>query len=283
MNTVDFKRNLSADANRQPSPAIWADCPVKDLIENPGLGTYFFDDFQDFPLDGTQTTQIGHGKYKVFNTGGGKVSRISAVNSVELAGGALRIQVDTDNDSGSIAQSFPSYFMSGVKSTGPKIWFECCVAQSAIPTNNIGWMVGLAEVELWTLATGVPFNGGDAITNGAAFIGFRAEEDGLGVVDTVYSDRATSFTNIGDTEAGTMVANTFRKFGFVYDPDKTTNCVTFFANNLELTTKYSKTDLVALTNLDANMLGIIAAVVSDSAGTTTDWWMKWWRVAQLLP
>lgn len=284
MNTMRYAGNLgSADTTRTPSPNVWKDCPVRDIQEGVRNGVYFYDDFQDFPLIGTQTTQIAHGKYKVFATTGSSITRVSAVNSVEIAGGALSATIDTDNDSASIAQSYPSYLLSGLTTTSGKLWFECCYAQNSLVTNLAGVFIGLAEVEQWTLATGVPFNGGDAITNSASAIGFRIEEDGLGVIDTVYSDRATSFTNIGDADSALTAANTFIKLGMKYDPaDKEGKAVRFYANNLELTNSLSNAALVALTNLDANALGLLFATVGDSAGTTFANYLKWWRVAQVF-
>lgn len=283
-NNIGFKLNGTSVADKHaPSPAIWEPCPWVLMDEYPGLGRRYYDDFKDFPLIGTQTTQIAHGRYKVFNTGAGTINPVSAVNSVEIPGGALKIGLDTDNDSGSIAQSYPSWNITGLPSTSGKLWFEVCYAQKAVTTNMAAVMFGLAETEQWTLATGVPFNGGDAITNAASFIGFRIEEDGLGVVDTVYSDRATSFTNIGDAEGGTLTAFTFKKFGFTYDPDRSADCVTFFADNQELPTKLSKTALVALTNLDANALGFIFAACADSGGTAHESYLKWVKIAQLNP
>lgn len=281
---VRHRKNFVADDHRRRSPAIWSLFPLAGVLEGHIDGIFFEDDFQDYPLIGTQTTQIGHGKYKVFNTGSGVVTRTSTINSVEIPGGALRINLDTDNDSGSIAQAYPSYMLTGLKSNSGLLCFECCYAQNSILTNMAGTFFGLAEVDQWTLATGVPFNGGDAITNTASAIGFRIEEDGLGVVDTVYSDRATSFTNIGDTEGGTLAPYTFRKFGFVYDPNALSEeRITFFADNLALPTKLTGTQLTGLTNLDANALGLIWASVADSAGTSFEGYMKWWAVGQLFP
>lgn len=282
--TVDFRNNLgSANTDRLWSRNIWADCPWLDIEDGSVPGLVFFDDFQGFPLIGTQTTQIGFGRYKVFATTGSSVTRVSAVNSVEVAGGALSETLDTDNDSASIAQAYPSYLLSGNTSDSGKLWFEVCYAQNSVATNMAAVFLGLAETDQWTLATGVPFNGGDAITNSASAIGFRIEEDGLGVIDTVYSDRATSFTNIGDTEGGTLTANTFRKLGFVYDPSRTTDCIRFYANNLQLSSVVSKTTLQGLTNLDANALGFLWSSCADSAGTSFAGYLKWVRIAQLLP
>jgi len=284
-NTIDYRANLgSADQNRKISPNIWADCPWNDIQEGCVPGVAFYDDFQDFPLIGTQTTQIGHGKYKLYAAAGCAVTRVSAVNSVELQGGALSITMDTDNDEASIAQSYPTYYLSNSIATSGKLWFECCYAQNSIVTNLASTFFGLAEVDAFTLASNVPHNSGDAIDASGSMIGFRIEEDGLGVVDTVYSDRATSFTNIGDTEGGTLAANVFSKFGFVYDPAAdTARRVVFYANNLELTTKLTGAALTALTNLDANPLGLLWSVAADSAGTSFAGYMKWWRIAQIQP
>lgn len=280
-------QNLSTLTADFPSPAIWSRCPFfadnGAVINDRSLGIAFHDDFQDFPLTGTQTTQIGHGRYKVFNTGSGTISRVSAIGGTETFGGFLTNTLDTDNDSGSVAQAYPNYMLTGSKTTSGMLAFEICYAQNSIATNMAAGFFGLAEVEQWTLATAVPFNGSDSINNSASAIGFRIEEDGLGVVDTVVSDRATSFTNIGDTEGGTLAASVPQNFGFVYDPRETTNCITFYANNRPLATKYSRTSLTALTNLKANALGLILANCADSAGTSFASYVKWWRVAQMNP
>lgn len=284
MNNIQFQRNLSSVATRRPSPAIWGTCPVLELIENPGRGIYFYDDFRSMPIAPTLTTQIAFGaRYKAYAASGCTIAPVTAINSVETMNGALEITMDTDNDEASIADTYPSVYITGSNTTSGKLWFECCYQQSAIVTNLASTFFGLAETDLFTLAANVPNNSGDAIDASGAILGFRIEEDGLGVVDTVVSDRATSFTNIGDTEAGTLAAYTDRKFGFVYDPDKTSDCITFYANNVACATKYTRTQVLATTNLKANPLGLIWSVAADSAGTTFKSYMKWWRLAQLFP
>jgi hypothetical protein len=277
---MKLKGNLgSADTGRGISPNIWGDCPWDSIVNGTIPGVAFHDDFMDFPLIGTQTTEIAHGRYKVFAHTGCAVTPVSAVNSVELGKGILDFSLDTDGDSASLAESYPGLYLT---STAKKLWFEGRLAFSPITTNGIGWFLGLAETELWTLAAGVPFNAGDAITNSAAAIGFRKEEDGLGVIDTVYSDRATSFTNIGDADTGVDAAYEFIKLGMMFDPNAiAAKRIRFFANNLELATPLSATALTALTNLDANALGLLFAVVADSAGTSGHVYVDWWRYAQL--
>jgi hypothetical protein len=202
---------------------------------------------------------------------------------VEVQGGAAQIALDTENDSASLAQAYPSFLLSGLGSNSGLLCAEFCYAQNSIATDMAAGFFGLAETELWTLATGVPFNGGDAITNSASAIGFRIEEDGLGVVDTVYTDRATSFTNIIDSMA-TLTANTFTKFGIRYDFAKPAEKrISFFVNNIVQTTYFTSTQLLALTNLDANALGLIWSHCADSGGTSFTGRMKWWACGQLQP
>lgn len=284
-NTVDFRLNRgAAETSRRISPNIWADCPILDIVEGNRNGIYFYDDFVRQPLPPTLTTQIAYGAYKAFATSGDTIVRTTTINSVEIPGGALSLTHNTDNNSASIAQYFPSLIMSGATTNSGKLWFECCYAQNAIVTNLASSFVGLFEVDQWTLATAVPLNAGDAITNTASGVGFRIAEDGLGVIDTVITDRATSFTNIGAGEGGTLAAFGFTKLGMVYDPytDNPARMLRFFVNNLEVATPYSKTQILATTNLKANALGLIWASVADSAGTTFAGYMKWWSVAQVF-
>jgi hypothetical protein len=281
MTRVLMKDNLgtAAASARMPSPNIWGDCPI-EAIRNGGVdGIIFEDDFLDYPLIGTQTTEIAHGRYKVFNTGSGTVAGLSTVNSLEIGKGVVAVTLDTANDSGSFAQSYPSFLLT---STAGKLWFEARLCYTPIVTNGIGWFIGLAETELWTLATGVPFNGGDAITNSASAIGFRKPEDDLTTFDTVYSDRATSFTAVGDGEGSVAAAYQWTKLGMVFDPEMpAASRIRFYQDNTELSTKVSNSTLTGLTNLDANALGLLFASVADTAGTSAAAYIDWWKCIQL--
>ena len=275
--------NIPNTIARSYSPNIWADCPLDDIRNGVLPGAWIEKNgWSTFPLAGTQTTQIGFDDYKLFATADGTIAPVSAINSVECIGAPLAFTCGTtsDNESLSLAQSYPSFLLSGLTTNSGKLWFEAEIAVSSIATNTIGFMLGLAETEQWTLASGVPFNAGDAITNAASFIGFRKEEDGLGVVDTVFSDRATSFTNIGDAE-GSMAANTLIKYGMVYDPKQTDDCIRFYENGVQLTTEMSNSTLTGKTNLDANALGVIAAVIADSAADAVKFYLSRWRCFQL--
>lgn len=275
------------------SPAIWGRCPLSFIKKYYPEGHVRWDASR-MGLAPTLTTQIAGSipGTKMFASAGGNIQAVSAINSVEKWGGAIEMGVDTDDESASIAQAYPTFRLSGLMSGGGPLWFEGCLAVSSILTNTIGFFMGLAETELWTLAGGVPFNAGDAITNSAAAIGFRKGEDALGVVDTVYSDRATSFTNIGDDEGSISAAYTFVKFGMLYIPDPkgylggeydSNRVIRFFQDNVVLDTAVSKSTLTGLTNLDANAVGPMISLIADASGTATKLYLKWLEVAQLPP
>lgn len=297
---VIHRQNKTAITNRfRRSPALWGNCPLSWIKKHYPEGYLRWSPEQHL-LAGTQTTQIAGPQpgSKVFSTTALVVDAVSSVGG-ETWGGAIRFGSDTDNDSSSLAQAYPSFRMSGLGgSTDNALWFEACIAVSSIATDTLGFFVGLAETELWTLATGVPFNAGDAITNSASAIGWRKEEDGLGVLDVVYSDRATSFTAIIDDVTASangsftaLAADTFMKIGFFYNPSPgnkgreydSDRVISFFQNNLRLPTGVSKSTLTGLTNLDANALGPLVATITDSGGTAAKLYLKWLEVAQLPP
>lgn len=282
VNTIQHKQNRTTDSSREPSMAIWADCPVAELQTNPGKGVYFFDDFVDLPLAPTLTTQIAFGKYKAFADSGCTISKLSVFNSAEVLFGGASMSIDTDNDGVSLAHAYPSFRMSGVPGTDGKLWFECCYVQNSIATNMASGFIGLAEVEQLTLSSTVPYNDADTVSNAGSLIGFSILEDSVGAVDFGYSDRGTSITVTHD-DVTTLVANTFVKLGFIYDPERTTDCIRVFINNVESSTVIARSTLTGLTNLDANGLGLLWAHNADSAGTSFVSGMKWWRIAQLAP
>lgn len=278
MTDVRMRGNLgSEDTLRGSSPNIWGDCPIESIRNGRIMGTIFEDNFVDFPLGATQTTEINHGRYKVYAEGTGVIAGVSTVNSLEIGHGALKINLTADNDAASIAQSYPSFLLT---STAGKLWFEARMCQSTILTNTLGFMLGLAETELWTLSATVPYNGASAtIDNSASFIGFKHEEDGLGKIDTCYNDRATSLTNVEAT-VDTLAALGWVKLGMVFDPDvPAADRIKFFVNNIETGTPMTNATLIALTNLDANALGLIFANVADSV--FGDHYLDWWRCVQL--
>lgn len=287
VNTITQGLNQFADTTRNPSPAIWSTCPVSELLAHPEKGFHFFDDFSEFPLKGTQTTQIGFSKYKIFAGANAStiISGASQVNSVNIQGGAgLKFNQAANNDATSLAQAYPRAFITGLNTTSRRVWFEARIAATTLAANAAGFFLGLAETNLWTLSATVPFNAASAsLDNSAAAIGFFKDEVTLPTtVHSSVSDRATSFTDI-NAAITTMTANTFVKLGFVYDPDIAGgDAIKFYVDNILDATRYTKTNITATTNLKANALGPIFAVIADTVGSSA-YYLQWWRFAALYP
>jgi len=277
---VDFR--LGSNTDRRPSPALWDKIPFTRIQSGDLDGIAIFDDFSELPLVAIGA-EAAQGRYKRFGDTGNTITKVISVNSVLTPGGALQFVLDTDNDEVTLCHSFPSFLLTGLTTNSGPAAFEFCYAQNSIAANQAAGFIGLANVAAIALSTTVPFNDADAIDASMYGIGFRILENGLGVVDTVYTDGATSFTNIGDDEGGTLVANTFVKYGMTYDPSNVNECITFWKDNQKLTTKMTRAALTALTNLDVNGLGFMASFCAAASGTSFKSYLKWIKMAQLAP
>lgn len=279
--SVTFRKTGTTDTSRLPSPELWADCPILDILRGEKDGIHFFDDFLDFGLPGTQTTEINLGRYKVYNTGSGVVGVDAMPHSTTPGayGGIISMLCDTDGDQSVIGtQACP--FLLTTTQTG-KLWFEARVATTSILTNMGQWFVGLAENGVATFGAATPLANADATASTLAMIGFNRLEDGLNVLNTSYADHASSWTNIQASANTTLAANTWIKLGMKIDFARSDRCVTFFVDNVECTTAMTKAALLATTHLDAKGLGPCMAFFADSAGTADYTYLDWWRVAQL--
>lgn len=282
-NKQQYSGSIFADASNDLS-SFWADCPIADIKNGWRRGWFHEDDFSDVPLIGTQTTQIGWNKGKVFATASANVVPATILNSIEYGGNNLQLLNAAANDRLAYSQAYPSFFITGTPATSGTLWMEARVALTSIATATMGLMFGLAEIDQWALAAGVPFSTNDsiAITNTASFIGFNKATTGLGLGSTAVSDRATSMTNIGANEI-TFAANTFVKLGMKYNPVGGSEEIVFYVNGVKTATRYSQTQLIATTNLKANPLGLIIATIGGSAVSTNSTHLDWWRCFQLAP
>lgn len=294
-----YQQNAAgAVSQRQRSPALWGDagdCPWSGIVEGSVPGMYFVDD--SFSWAGsaapTLTTVVNWDKYSAFATSGSTISRVYSINSTAVAGGALQTSLDASTHSASIATASGMFSLTGTTTLAGPLWFEACVAVDVVTANSHGFFLGLAEVDQLTLATAVPFtsNAGTAITNTASAVGFNLPCNGLGQVKTVYSDRATSYTSVGATDATVLSPFVFTRLGMVYDPraNGTSNtipqtcAIRFYQDNVLLPTGITNATLVATTNLCAKNMGLLFSTIAGSSVSTGLTFLKWWRCAQLIP
>lgn len=272
---------FTQSTDRGPSNGLWNDAPSLDsLRNNPTLGWFHDDDFVDFGLPGTQTTEINLGRYKVYNTGAGKVITDSMPTATGTAtgGGIISMLCDTAGDQSVIGTHSCPFSLR--PSAGGKLWFEARIATTSIATNMSHIFIGLGNNADVTFGAAIPLADADATGTAVALLGFTRLEDGLGVLNTSYTDEAASYTHV-QTSAGSIAANAWRKVGFTYDPYGGSSALQFYVNGTKCTTALSATTLAALTHLNASGLGLVFAQFADSAGTGNYAYLDWWRCVQV--
>ncbi len=293
--TIEYQLAPQTQTDRRHSQTIWYDCPWDQIANGEKDGVAYADDFNDLPLTPTLTTQIAYGRYKAYAASTNTITNVGTVNSVVVPGGVLQLAEGGSGASADnicVGQAYPSYFLSGSVSTSQKLWFECRVAISTLTANHGAFFVGLVETTgtFHAFDNTHPFtsNTGLAIDNGGAMVGWKTQmaQTISGQLNAVYSDRATSFTFVGASNAadGTLsAAYTFTKLGFVYDPsEKSGNQIKFYQDGVYVGQAISATTLAGTTNLKANALGLGLFWVGGSAVASGDaMYMDWWRCAQL--
>jgi hypothetical protein len=165
--SITYGGGLSADTNRGPSEAIWGSCPVEELIQDPRLGQYFFDDFAGtFPGFLTVNTEDVAGQWTGFtsNNAACKVGTSADTTNLPLEGGVLGLTAGSNNNlTITLAANQSSFRLVSPASgfpTGQKLWFETSIAVSAVASGNFDLFVGLMD-------TG---DGGTRITSAADLV-----------------------------------------------------------------------------------------------------------------
>ena len=224
----------------EPSGSIWGNVPFLESLIDPGIGYGVHDEFLGF--NGLLTTTVGDytgqaGGYYSYQDSGNTILQLATETT-----GVIRITTDTtDNDESWLQYGGAASVMATLAaSAGKKLCYETRVRMDTITTRNI--FFGLAE-EGFAVA--------DAITDAGAmvttkdFIGFRSLEGDANGLDTVYQ-KASQTTVVVDDDAQTLVASTWYKLGFIYDPNyyNTAKVIRFFIDGVE------QADGVALSALD---------------------------------
>lgn len=287
--TIRTRRNLTADNGRDLSPNIWWDCPFAALQEQSVEGFSDGDEFETLlSEDGTDDVY-----QKYIDTG--NTIRLQAT-SATVYGGVLELTTDaTDNDApvvqrlGANAGSAAiGPYIIGTSSSGPmfKTWFEARINVSSVADDIIAFAVGLAQVGR-AADNGLQEDNTGDIVDSISFLGFRTKHVNGGtagtnaLLDFVYQDGGQTAPTVNLASAATLVANTYVKVGFKYDPQEiTTKRIKSYINNVEQST-YITQALIDATAFPSNdPLAFVVGTKNGTAGASTGR-IDWWRAAQL--
>lgn len=201
---------------RSLSPSLFARLGVDDIRDDPSLGFYIYEDFRNSP-EAWATTVVNSG-FLTFQDTGCTVTPLA-----DVEGGGIRLSIDAtgDNDCiemvgtrgnvgtiGRISDTAGANFLTA---------WEMSVRFGQVTAQNI--YLGLGELAN-TLDGDMVFSDAGAHTPVDNRIGFRileADPDGM---DAIHAANAGAEVVI-DNEAQVIVANTWYKFGGLFDKTKT--------------------------------------------------------------
>lgn len=245
-----------------PSWNIWHDCPVMDIISDPGIGYGFTDDFTQWATPAlTWTSVIERAGWHVFGGATGTFLPDEAL------GGGLAILTSASNEASVITKT-PCY---NITSLGGALWFEARVKTSTITASELGLFVGLMDTT--TVTATIPL-GATSTLGSINLVGFHKPETNTTAFDTSY--RADGVTAVEvNSDVGTLVVDTYIKLGMKFTPsDAGAATLRFYIDNVEQATKKTipnatGTDFPS----DVNMGPVLAVqgVIADDESMTVDW------------
>lgn len=222
-------------------------------------------------------TYIGDaGGYTSYEDTGSTVTQLSTT-----AGGVIEIATDaTDNDECWLQGGYAASVLSAISNTSSsdyykKTWFECRFAIDQIASGN--FFIGLAEQG----AAAEDFiTDGDAMADDKDFIGFQQLAGDVDGLDVVYNKDSGTDVVVIDV-AQTLVATTFYKAGFFFDPDApASKKIKYFIDNTEQSTYTTATNMDDSTNFPGGEEMHFIAGVKNSTTTAKKLSVDWWAFAQ---
>lgn len=269
----------SGQSIRGLSPALWQNWPAK-LLASPGLGIFIFDDFENVPA---MTTGANTGRYAFYQDTGVTLKGIPTVNfGTKNDSGVLEVAGnDADNDEGSITTGGNSGAFAMISDTAGdkrKVIFECRIKKASIADNAAAFFVGLAEENLAAADTLIDDTGEVASKD---LIGFQVLHADGELVNSIYRKAAQAKQTVKASVA-TMVADTYMRLGFIYQPNAVAaEQIAFFVDGIEQPDYVTGTNIAAATFPDAEELAMLWAT-KVGAAAESKLQLDWWACAQLL-
>lgn len=283
MKSVGLRLGGSADTRRIFSPDLWYGCPIHDIRE--GIVDGIIDEDEFVNADNEDGSDNSYLRY--IDTG--NTIRTLATNTTALAtgvrGGVLRFSTDaTDNDGPVIqrqtANGAAPFLLGNTADFAWPFWAEFRIRKSSITDNQCAFAVGLAQVGRAANDGLLEDDTGD-IVDSISFIGFRVKHDAGEELDFVYQDSAQTAPTETMTNISAMVASTWIKVGFRYDPwDVAARKMKIFFNNQAQSTYVTTTNIDAATFPENDAMSFVCGCKNGEA-TAVDFDIDWYRIVQV--
>lgn len=263
----------AGQSTRAPSPKLWGKVD-KSISAAPGRWVHVFQDFTEFPTVAAGAEATIYGGWKGFASTGG------AATVADIVGGGLTLGSDGDDEGVSIGMIHYPFQIS--RSHG-KLVFEARIKTSTIADSKHGFFLGLIDSS--TLSATVPIAAAGTLAD-ENFVGFHRLEGDGDKADFVYkANGVTQVTQLAD--AATLVADTFTKLGFVFEPADdalTAFSLRCYQDGVELpqTTTYSVPSAAGTDFPNDVRLGAVLAILNATGTSPGDSTIDWIRIAQEL-
>ena len=287
-NVVQYRDR--SDTTRGPSPVIWADCPWADIQNQTGQGSggySFWDDFTnasktDAGLHEGAGESAG-GPYIFYGDTGVVMKTQASTTEGNAIGGVLQVSGnDADNDEGSLSTGSPAFIVSDTTAYAKKLWFAARIKSVTVADNGVAQFIGLA----WDHGSQVSVAGAEALVDNTgalgafSYLGFHVDAADGDSWDFVHKAEGQAQTVL-ISGVDTAVADTYAKFGFVYDPGEVdAKQIRIYVDGAEQSTYGTATTIATATFPDAEAMAPTWATKVGSAAELLCS-LDWWRVAQL--
>lgn len=216
MSVINYKSSEAITA-RMPSPRIWGDCPVLQIIADPSKGFYFWDDFKQLTFHPDDNSHSGLNWFGYTET----TDMANIVLQDDKDGVLMLDQDGSDQDVCAITtgDNIAEQFHLPLKGERKKFWFEARFKVSTITDGDLGVYIGFAEKGMAADTEGVFSGDAAALDTAIDRLGFAVLE-GDGDDLTIAYLEAGAGTAQSDTGEITLVADTYVRVGFRLDVDE---------------------------------------------------------------
>lgn len=270
-------RDYLGESTRGFSPKLWKDFPFLEAAQRPDRCKLIFDDFTNCPVFASTVSQRGYYTYQDTGVTMKGLATAGNIGVLEVAGN------DADNDEGVLVtggNATGDFLISDTSGDDLLLVFECRLKKASVGDNGSAFFIGLCEE-----ASGAA----EALVNdtGAAAdkdrIGFSVIHSAGEEVNAVYKKAGqTQQTNYAAITA--MVADTYVKLGFVYNPgDPNGRLIRWFVDGVEKKDYYvTAANIAAATFPDGEELAMQFATKVGTDMAESKLQLDWWACGQVL-
>jgi hypothetical protein len=203
----------SGEGHKAPTVELWHLCPIEAINAGRIRGWHFWDDFISFPGFDAQTTATWGSQWTCYADTGATVSQIA-----DEVGGVVQISADGADESAVITTGGNTGGFLKMD-TSHRVWFEARFKVSAIANTLSGCFLGVTQETMAAVDAVIGTGGAFADVD---YVGFFCPEADGDQCEPVFNK--TSGTDVVmEADAKTLVADTYIKAGFLWDPTNRPN------------------------------------------------------------